>query len=375
MAARRRIPVVARSSTLAIRQRHTLPQTLILFVTARCNARCDFCLYKESVEHPTRRSEELTVEEYDRIARSYGPLHYLALSGGEPFVRRDVHDLCQAFVDHGGTSVVEIPSNFSYGDAMVDAVTQLVSANPDLVVELQVSIDDLGDRHDESRRVEGLYRAAVDNARRLSELRRAHPNLVLKANVVWLPSNRDRIDQVVAGVRADFDVDRVHLTYPHLRIPADGAGADTVADFARFREVADRVVAGTGSRWDPYTLPMRAAKLASNRMLGAAIAGERPLGERCEAGRHVVVVDERGEVFPCEVIWESVGNVRDAGHDVAAVLAGDRYERFRERYLGADPCNCTWSCASMTSVSVSPEGYPGLALDAARLALGRPARP
>ncbi len=372
---RRRIPVVVRSSTLALRQRRTLPQTLIFFVTARCNARCDFCLYKESVEHPTRRSEELSVDEVERIARAYGPLHYLALSGGEPFVRRDVDRLCQSFIDHCGTSVVEIPSNFSYGDSMVAAVGNLARANPDVVVELQVSIDDLGPRHDESRRVEGLYATAVGNARRLAELRVEHPNLVLKANVVWLPSNASRIEEVVRGVRADFGVDRVHLTYPHLRIPATGGSAELRADYARFREVADRVVAATGSRRDLYTLPMRAAKLASNRMLEAAIDGGRPLGERCEAGRHLVVLDERGEVFPCEVIWESVGNVRDHDLDIGSVLAGERYARFRERYLGDSPCNCTWSCASMTAVSVSPSGYPGLARDAARLAVGRPAGP
>ena len=368
---RRRIPVLVRSSTLALRQRTTLPQTLILFVTARCNARCDFCLYKESVEHPTRRSEELTVDEVERIARAYGPLHYLALSGGEPFVRRDVDRLCQAFVDHCGTSVVEIPSNFSYGDSMVAAVGNLVRANPDVVVELQVSIDDLGARHDESRRVEGLYATAVANAQRLAELRVEHPNLVVKANVVWLPSNSSRIEEVVRGVREDFGVDRVHLTYPHLRMPAEGASPEVRSDYARFRDVADRVVASTGSRRDLYTLPMRAAKLASNRMIEAAVAGERPLGERCEAGRHLVVLDERGEVFPCEVVWESVGNVRDHDHDIGAVLGGERYARFRERYLGDSPCNCTWSCASMTAVSVSPSGYPALARDAARLAVGR----
>ena len=86
----RRVPVVLRSSTLALRQRSTLPQTLVLFVTSRCNARCDFCLYKDSVDNPTRRSEELTLAEVRRIAEQYGPLHYLAMSGGEPFVRRDI---------------------------------------------------------------------------------------------------------------------------------------------------------------------------------------------------------------------------------------------------------------------------------------------
>lgn len=371
----RRVPVVVRSSTLAIRQRSTLPQTLIFFVTSRCNARCDFCLYKDSVDNPTRRSEELTVAEVERIADAYGPLHYLALSGGEPFVRRDVAELCQAFIDRCGTSVVDIPSNFAYGDVMVEAVTSLAERNPDVLVELQLSIDHLGERHDLSRGVDGLFGTAISNFRRLEGLRDRLPNVSLKVNVVWLERNRDDIDRIVDGLSDLLDYDRIHLTYPHTRLPLDGSDAERLADFDRFRGPAEDVANAARHRLDPFTVPMRAAKVSSHRILRDALTGDTPMGAVCEAGRHLVVLDERGEVFPCETIWESVGNVRDHDLDVGAVLAGDRYREFRRRYLDPAGCNCTWSCAAMTAVSVTPRLYPRLARDAARVALGRAAAP
>jgi radical SAM protein with 4Fe4S-binding SPASM domain len=372
----RRVPVVLRSSTLALRQRRTLPQTLVLFVTSRCNARCDFCLYKDSVDNPTRRSEELTVAEVGRIAEAYGPLHYLALSGGEPFVRRDIGELCQAFVDRCGTSVVDIPSNFAYGDVMVSTAGAFVEANPGVVVELQLSIDHIGERHDESRGVPGLYETAIDTFRRLEAVREDHPNLSLKVNVVWLERNKDDIDEIAAELRRRISFDRIHLTYPHHRIPSAGAPSpDAVADFDRFRGPAEALANDARSRFDPFSIPMRAAKVSSHRLLREALTGEVAMGEVCEAGRHLVVVDEKGEVFPCETIWESVGNLRDHDYDLAAVLAGERYQAFRDEHLGPDRCNCTWSCAAMTAVSVDPARYPRMAGDAVRVALGRPAAP
>lgn len=366
----RRIPVVMRSSTLAIRQRDALPQTLIFFVTARCNARCDFCLYADSVANPTRRSEELTVDEVRRIAASYGPLHFLALSGGEPFVRHDIDEICQAFIDECGTSVIDIPSNFAYGDTMLAAVEPLAARNPGVIVELQLSIDHIGERHDRSRGITGLYETALENFRRLQAVRDRRPNLSLKINVVWLERNRDDLDEIVDELRRRLDFDRIHITYPHAHLPP-GGDPTALADFERFRGPAERLANVARSRLDPFSVPMRAAKVSSHRLLRDALTGDTAMGARCEAGRHVVVLDERGEVFPCEVIWESVGNVRDHGLDIGAVLDGQPYANFRQRRLGPGSCNCTWSCAALTAVSVTPSLYPRMAGDAVRVALGR----
>lgn len=371
----RRVPVVLRSSTLALRQRSTLPQTLVLFVTSRCNARCDFCLYKDSVDNPTRRSEELTLAEVRRIAEQYGPLHYLAMSGGEPFVRRDIGQICQAFIDRCGTSVIDIPSNFAYGDVMVDTIEPLVAANPSVLIELQLSIDHIGAAHDESRGVEGLYESALATFQRLAAVRERHGNLSLKVNVVWLERNRDDIAEIVAELGRRISFDRIHLTYPHHHIPPGGGDGEMLADFDRFRVEAEELANLARSRFDPFSVPMRAAKVSSHRVLRQAITGELAMGERCEAGRNLVVVDERGEVFPCEVLWESVGNLRESGYAVGAVLQGERYQAFRAARLGPDSCNCTWSCAAMTAVSVTPGLYPRMAGDAVRVAMGRTAAP
>ncbi len=67
-------------------------------MTDRCNFRCSYCMPREvfGVDHPfLRRSEILTYEEIERIARLFVGLgvRKLRLTGGEPLLRRDLPDL------------------------------------------------------------------------------------------------------------------------------------------------------------------------------------------------------------------------------------------------------------------------------------------
>jgi MoaA/NifB/PqqE/SkfB family radical SAM enzyme len=362
---------IAKSALLFHRQRSALPQTLIYFVTSRCNARCDFCLYIDSVNDPVKQKDELRIDEVERIARRYGPLHYLALSGGEPFIRKDIEPLCQAFIDHCGTSVIDIPSNFYYTGNMLAALEPLVRKNPQTVFEIQFSVDQTGERHDESRKVRGLYRKGVESFRELQKLRERHPNLKLKVNIVFLDCNRGELDRIRAELDREIEYDRIYLTFPHEQLPSRGpAPAETLRDYRDYKRKAEEFVRARGfeKKFDPYTVAMRSVKRTYHRVLEDALSGRRNLGSLCEAGRFVVVMNEKGDVFPCEVLWKPVGNVRESDYDVGSVLRGEAYRKFREDYLGPGKCNCSWSCAALSAISVTPRFLPEIALNSLRTA-------
>lgn len=366
---------VVESLLLSRRQRSALPQTLIFFVTSRCNARCSFCLYYEQITNPVAKKEELTPAEVERIADAYGPLHYLALSGGEPFVRKDLGDLVQPFIDRCGVRVVDIPSNFYYGKTMVETLGPLTERNPEVVFDLQMSIDHIGAQHDESRRVKGLYERAVASFGQLEELRARRPNLRLKINMVYLDFNREHLSEIVSQLAGVVDFDRIQLTYPTEMLDGDGENGDgetpaetrqSIADFI----AAERAAVGAApvrQRFDPYTLGMRSVKALYHRLLADAVAGGANVGSYCEAGRHIVVINEKGDVFPCEPLWHNVGNLRDNDYDLRRVLEAEAYRRFRERHLGPGKCNCTWGCAIHSSISVRSKYLPRLGLNALRM--------
>lgn len=73
---------------------------ITLELTYRCNVQCEFCFLKDSVLYQKR--DELTTEEIARLAdqaRAYGASFFL--TGGEPFLRPDLHEIVEAIHARG----------------------------------------------------------------------------------------------------------------------------------------------------------------------------------------------------------------------------------------------------------------------------------
>ena len=193
------------------------------------------------MDNPTARDTEMRLEEYEALARAYGPLHYLAVSGGEPFVREDLADIVQTFIDHCRVRVVDIPSNFTFTKAMRTVMDRLAADNPDVAFDLQLSLDDLGERHDASRKVPGLFAKAQESFRAMAALRESRPNLRIKGSTLYLPANAERLDEVLTELGLTFAFDRMSVSYPQMLLPSVGDQA-VHADAAAYAERAVRAL-------------------------------------------------------------------------------------------------------------------------------------
>ncbi len=337
--------------------------TIIAFVTSRCNARCDFCLYHSQVNNPIARESELTPGEYEKIATRLGQVNYLGLSGGEPFVRDDIDQIVSAFAANADLRVVDIPSNFYFRDRMIDAVEHLSRKHPGLRIELQFSVDDLGPAHDKSRKVDGLFERAIDTFKALEGLRDRHPNVILKVNVVWLPENRQRLAEIKDQLGRQLNWDRFSLTWPHFPVRSFGPTVPPKPDdVAAFAQTAKRLNGGPNYRSVGRLYAAAAVSLhrVYHRLLQQAADKQKPVGNYCDAGRSIVVIGENGEVYPCEPLFEAVGNLRDFDYDLASVTRAAAATSFRQQHLGN--CDCGWGCAMLSHASKNPAFLPEVAL-------------
>ena len=81
---------------------------LILFVTDRCNMKCDHCMFWERIDNP---GDELSLEQMGNIARSTPPLRTLSLTGGEPFLRNDLVRILEIFYQFNHTHHIQVNTN------------------------------------------------------------------------------------------------------------------------------------------------------------------------------------------------------------------------------------------------------------------------
>src|ERR671933_1250203 len=81
--------------------------TVILFVTSRCNAKCETCFYWRELNRPG----DMTFEQIERVSQTMPPITDLWLSGGEPTLRHDADEIIRLFVLNNGVRRLVVPTN------------------------------------------------------------------------------------------------------------------------------------------------------------------------------------------------------------------------------------------------------------------------
>lgn len=115
---------------------------LRLSVTDRCNLRCRYCMPQEGIDF-VPRDELLSYEEMIRLASIFKSLgvHKIRITGGEPFVRKDLGKLLRALRNDVGIHSLHITTNGTLLEKNLDLIREV---NMDSV---NVSLDSLDPNH------------------------------------------------------------------------------------------------------------------------------------------------------------------------------------------------------------------------------------
>ncbi|MEI8010949.1 MAG: radical SAM protein [Candidatus Omnitrophota bacterium] len=340
------------------------PSYVVFFVTTACNARCKMCFYAGRMGiNPAK--DELTVDEYSRIARGLGHCHVVGISGGEPFLRQDLHQVVAAIYDNCSPLVLDLPTNGYFKDSILRQVELICRHCRKMTVDIQISIDGPEPVHDDIRQVKGGFRRMMETYRCLLELRKKFSNLRLKACVVYSAYNQASMPELFDLIERDMSgVDRLVFSVAH-GTPANQEAFDF--DWDRYFALCDRLRDSplTKGGKDFHSVLTQALRVVKNGFL-RNILKTKDMYRYCRAGSGVVAVSETGDVFPCEPLWRSVGNLRKTGYDMGAILRSREMREFQQD-IRRQCCHCHWGIPMTNAVLFSPRYYPQIAGEMGRL--------
>lgn len=336
------------------------PIHLTFFVTRRCNSRCPFCFYLKSTDHPPENSPELTLDEIERISRSFGSLLWLAFSGGEIFLRRDLAEISRTFYRNNRPSVMLFPTNGLLPQIIRDTVLEILEACSESVITVKLSLDGIGEEHDRVRNTPGSFEKTIETYRLLGGLLEGHPNFELGINTVFCSENQDHMDSIIDYVQGMGQINTHTISLVRGNLLQEGYKN---VDIGKYRHAISRLEANLKAG-GAKTYRFRGGRIKAAQDILQRDLIRRTMEEQrrmipCYAGRLNLVLTEDGEVYPCEILRDSLGNIRDFDYDIGRLMKGEKAKRIITRIADCG-CYCTHECYYMTNILFNPSLYPRL---------------
>jgi len=327
-------------------------QYVILFVTARCNLLCKHCFYIEEILN-AKNKKELSLEEYEQIARNMGSLMNVSITGGEPFIRKDLADIILVFRKHARTLFFNVTTNGLIEKRTLETLEKIFTTDPSTNLRLGVSIDGLEEVHDMTRDRKGAFRETVSMLHQLVPLRNRFAGLTIHVSTTLTKHNKDQIRDLIDFTRNDLDVDAHYLGFIRGDAYDPDYKAVTLEDYKRANAYLKH-------RWITKN-PYQNAQNIVNVLMSSVnehILATNEYFIPCVAGEKMVTIDEEGLVKPCEILQQIgvtpyvMGDLRKHDYDIYKVLATEQAQAIRTRIL-SDRCHCTFECANQCNVAFS----------------------
>ncbi|MBN2028677.1 radical SAM protein [bacterium] len=252
------------------------PWAISIEVTHNCTANCKHCDKGEKIPD----EKQATPEEYRKIYNEIHPL-VVQISGGEPLLRKDILDIVRIFKNPGHLPYIVFVTNASL--LTEEKYDQLKEAGVD---QFSISLDFPDERHDQNRRLPGLFQHLSD----------VIPILTAKGN--------NDITVITAVTRENYPclIDNLHLVGKwgaRLNLSMYTAGRTgnrdllitSEEDLAAFRKIIDQIIEEKRNGACIFS-----SEAVLNRYYDFFANGRSP--GKCKAGIRSLVVNPDGSLCP-----------------------------------------------------------------------------
>ncbi len=321
--------------------------TVTYSVTAACQSKCKTCqIGSMFCQDPSRSQKDMTLEEIEKIFQSVNPVYFFNISGGEPFLRKDLPQIVELACSYLKPRVIHTPTNAILTERIIEdteKILKIIQAyDPTVPFTVKPSIDGVGEKHDEIRGVKGNFECLIKTVEGLKKLEEKYDNFHLELGTVVSNFNINELDEIedfvhslgvesyrneVAECRAEFFNKSDPITPPaevYQRL---------MKDFAR--KIEENI--GKKKSLAKTTEAMRVVYYD----LAGRILEEKRQVIPCYAGVSNVHINYDGGVWPCCVLGyeQEMGNLRDYDYDFQKLWHSERAEEVR-RYIRNENCAC-----------------------------------
>ena len=324
-----------------------VPNYAIVYVDGRCNMHCDFCCYAAM---DARNSSTVSPEEWGYAFKRAKSLLHLTITGGEPFLRKDLTQIISEIIDNSGVPRVSIKSNGFYIERIKEYIPVLINRYPNTEFTLSISLDGPKNVHDKVRNFKGAYDKVVETVNAMKKYRK-EKNFFLRLASVLTSETKDFLPDFLN------QTDKWPIDFHEVILVRDIPDDEQFKLKDKYRQLSEGQQIKASNSWKKSfngKIFDKLYKETINRL------DKKKNHAPCVAGSRFVEIFPDGVVRGCEVskLWDmsTIGKV-EKRIDIVDVLNSQKAKDFAKF---AKNCSCTFECANAISTVYDTKNWPSL---------------
>ena len=316
----------------------SLPSILILYVTSKCNQKCNHCFYSASLN----QKNDLELDDYKNISNEFGVIENLLIGGGEPFANISFSKILTLFYTNNQTKLFSIPTNATLLPQMEGALSDIRANCKDAFLNLYISFDGMENTHNEIRQFPNAFNRSMNNLDYLLKKFEGDSKIRFFITTTLMSENSNEIINLFNYVKNRFK-NKVQFNMGLLR----GEPKNPNLGLPHLNKISSIYsIISKSHQFDTFTNKIRSLAMFGLKM-NILLSNKQVI--QCKAGELIGVIYANGDVSSCELL-PSVGNVLNGGF--LKVWFSDEAKKQKRKIMNKE-CVCTHGCFLTPSITYS----------------------
>ncbi len=313
-------------------KRLTFPYRLTFAVTYKCNSKCSIChIWK------LKPKKEISLKEIKEFFQKNNYFNWVDLTGGEPFLRKDLVDICASIIDNcPDLYLLHIPTNGFLPAKIEEKTKGILDLKPNRFI-ISIALDAPELLHDRLRGIDGAWQKATETYKRLKKIKQK--NFEVYFGMTLSDLNYKLIEKTYQELKKEIkDLKRndLHFNIAHhsfyyhnlkINLKINNKIASKLNDFNIKKEKEISGVKFLESRYQ--NLIPKYLKTKKSPLI-------------CQALSASLFIDPFGFIYPCSIWDKRIGNLKDFNYDLKRIWNLNKTITLRKK-IAKEKCPGCWT--------------------------------
>ncbi|NYZ78556.1 radical SAM protein [Candidatus Micrarchaeota archaeon] len=298
------------------------PYILNFAVTYRCNLKCKMCnIWKQKCNN------ELELSEIDKIFQNQSNFSWIRLTGGEIFLRDDIVEIVDIISSYNkDLFLLTTPTNGYCKNLIIKKVKEIMDLNiPKYIIT--VSLDGTEEIHDFIRGTKGSWRNCVNTYKELKRFSENESRLEVYFGYTISPYNVGYFEKTLLSLKKEIPEITIKDFHFNLFHTSKNYYFNYNKKYKFYYPSLRREIKRLSYLYNTTTNPISIIEKKYLSLIPQYLQNEK-LPLQCKAIQSSIFLDPKGNLYPCTIFNNKIGNVRDFGYDLRKTLRSDKSVKY-----------------------------------------------